>query len=76
MFAPLPVRSATLGGAGECSAIALAIHRGYMLAIDDRVSVNHARRADATLRIFSTQDLIVSMIREGMLAVEEADRIK
>ena len=63
-------------GAGECSAIALAIHRRYILAIDDRLATTHARRADATLRILATQDLVVSMIREGLLDVAEADRIK
>ena len=63
-------------GAGECSAIALAVHRGYILAIDDRPATNHARRADATLRIVATQDLIVSMIREGLLTTGEADNIK
>lgn len=63
-------------GAGECSAIALAIHRGYILAIDDRLAIRHARRTDAALRILSTQDLMVTMIREGLLEIEEADRIK
>ena len=63
-------------GAGECSAIALAVHCGYILAIDDRVATRHARRVDAALRILSTQDLMVSMIREGLLGIEDADRIK
>ena len=63
-------------GAGECSAIALAIHRHYILAIDDRLATTHARRADATLRIFATQDLVVSMILENLLDVAEADGIK
>ena len=61
-------------GAGECSA--LAISRRYILAIDDRLATTHVRRADATLRILATQDLVVSMIREGLLDVVEADRIK
>ena len=63
-------------GAGECSAIALAIHRCYMLAIDDRLAAAHARSAQTSLRILATQDLVVSMIREGFLDVTEADRIK
>ena len=63
-------------GAGECSAIALAVHRGYILAMDDRLAIRHAREADASLRILATQDLMVSMIREGLLDVEQADRIK
>ncbi len=63
-------------GAGECSAIALAIHRRYILAIDDRLATTHARRADTTLRILATQSLVVSMIRQGLLDIAEADRIK
>ena len=63
-------------GAGECSAIALAVHRRYILAIDDRLATTHARLADATLRILATQDLVVSMIREGLLDIAQADRIK
>lgn len=63
-------------GAGECSAIVLAVHCGYILAIDDRLATRHARRIDAGLRILSTQDLMVSMIREGLLEIEDADRIK
>ena len=63
-------------GAGECSAIALAVHRRYILAIDDRLATTQARRADATLRILATQDLVVSMIRQGLLDIAEADRIK
>ena len=63
-------------GAGECSAIALAVHCGYILAIDDRLAIRHARRADAALRILSTQDLMVSMIREGLLGITDADLIK
>ncbi len=63
-------------GAGECSAIALAVHRRYVLAIDDRLATTQARRSDPTLRILATQDLIVSMIRQGLLDIAEADRIK
>ena len=63
-------------GAGECSAIAVAVHRRHMLAIDDRRAAIQARRADRTLRILTTQDLMVSMIGEGLLDIVEADRIK
>ena len=63
-------------GAGECSAISVAVHRSHILAMDDGLAIRCARRTDATLRILKTQDLMVSMIREGLLEVEEADRIK
>ena len=35
-----------------------------------------ARRTDPTLRILTTQDLMVSMIHEDLLDIAEADRIK
>ena len=53
-----------------------AVHRRYILAIDDRLATTHARRADATLRILATQDLVVSMIGQDLLNIAEADRIK
>ena len=46
------------------------------LAIDDRQATIQARRTDPTLRMRTTQDLMVSMIREDLLDIAEADRIK
>ena len=63
-------------GAGECSAIAVAVLRGYTLAIDDRVADRLARRLAPALHIVTTQDVVVSMIHQDLLEVEEADRIK
>ena len=63
-------------GTGECSAIALAIHHGHLLAIDDRRAANEARRSHAALRIVTTQDLVTGMIREKLIAVTDADLIK
>ena len=63
-------------GAGECSAIAVAVHRSHILAIDDRRAIVQARRTDQTVRILTTQDLVVSMIRNSLLTVPEADTIK
>ena len=63
-------------GAGECSAIAVAVQRGYALAIDDRLANRVARRFAPSLHIVTTQDLVVSMIRQDLLDVDEADRIK
>ena len=63
-------------GSGECSAIALAISREYVLAIDDRQATNQARKISRNLRILTTQDLIVTMIHENLLSVAEADELK
>ena len=62
-------------GAGECSAIAMAVCRQYTLAIDDRRAVAEARRASHGLTVLSTQDLMTSMIRENLLDITEADSI-
>lgn len=63
-------------GVGECSAIALASNRGHTLAIDDRRAANQARRVDRSLQVVGTQEIVVSMIQEGLLGVQEADAIK
>jgi predicted nucleic acid-binding protein len=63
-------------GYGECACIAVAIHQGYALAIDDKKAANQARRLCPTINILSTQDLCVSMINAGLITVDEADSIK
>ena len=54
----------------------VAVHRRHILANDDRRARLQARRADRTLRILTTRDLMVSMIDEGLLDIAEADSIK
>ncbi len=63
-------------GRGECSAIAVALHRGFTLAIDDRRARRDALTLSATLRVLNTQELVVDMIRADVLTVTEADELK
>ena len=67
-------------GAGECSAIAVALHRGFALGIDDNRALNRALReaglAGQTLEILRTQDVILELIVAGVLDVPAADKIK
>ncbi len=67
-------------GAGECSAIAVALTRGHAIAIDDKRAIRAAERAaeiaGVVLAVLRTQDIIVLLIRAGVLAVEQADAIK
>ena len=63
-------------GAGECSAIAMAVCRQHVLAIDDRRAKAEAQRTDQALQILTAQDLVVSMIAENLLGIPEADSIK
>ncbi len=60
----------------EYSAIVYATHRQHMLAIDDKVATNAASELSADLEILSTHNIMVSLIKEGILDVREVDNIK
>jgi predicted nucleic acid-binding protein len=64
-------------GAGECSAIAIAINRKYPIAIDDNRAVRRAiREVGAKLEVVKTVDIMVTLIRTGVLNADAADQIK
>jgi predicted nucleic acid-binding protein len=63
-------------GEGECSAIAVSLHRGYLLAIDDKIAIREALTINPSLKILKTQDIIVECILAGLLDVTTADLIK
>ena len=67
-------------GAGECSAIAVALSRGYAIAIDDsraiKIALREAELAGKKLIVLRTQDIVVALIRASALTVEEADEVK
>jgi predicted nucleic acid-binding protein len=67
-------------GAGECSAIAVALNRHYVIAIDDNKAMNRALREAGLvakkLEVMRTPDLMVTLIRAGILTITEADLIK
>ncbi len=63
-------------GRGECSCIAVAAHRGYWLAIDDRTARNAALRSYPALNTTCTRDIMVDLIESSVLSVAEADSIK
>lgn len=63
-----------LMGAGEASSLALAVHRGWAVASDEK----RAFRREASVRlgpgrILTTAGLYVVAIRAGLLSVVEAD---
>lgn len=64
-------------GSGECSAIAVAIRRGYALGMDDRLAIREAHTCAAAentiVDVYRTQDIILRLIRAGSLTVEQAD---
>ena len=67
-------------GAGECSAIAVALSRGFAIAIDDnraiKIALREAELAGKRLIVLRTQEIVVALIRASALTVEEADRVK
>lgn len=63
-------------GLGECAAIAAAVRRGHVLAIDDKVARRAALTLSPSLPVIDTQALMVSLIRAGVLTVEDADAVK
>lgn len=63
-------------GPGECSAIAVAINRGYELAIDDAKAIRAAKEINPKLIVLKTQDLMLDCIRRELIDIAEADSIK
>jgi predicted nucleic acid-binding protein len=64
-------------GAGECSAIAVAMKRQHALAIDDNKAVKTAiREIGMVVEIIRTADVIVALIQAGSVNLAEADAIK
>jgi predicted nucleic acid-binding protein len=67
-------------GAGERSAIAVALNRKCPLAIDDsraiQRAIDEAGIAGNPLTILRTQDIVVELIQGGVLSLEAADRIR
>jgi predicted nucleic acid-binding protein len=66
-------------GAGERSAIAVALNRKCALAIDDsramQRAIVEAMIAGNPLLIVRTQDIVVELIRNGVISVDAADAI-
>lgn len=67
-------------GAGECSAIAVALSRSYAIAIDDnraiKIALREAELVGTNLLVLRTQDIMVALIRAAALTVHEADQVK
>lgn len=63
-------------GAGESAAIACAIANNYAIAIDDRAAANQARQLKSDLVVLCTQDIMVHLIRLGVIDLTEADGLK
>ena len=63
-------------GVGECSAIAVAAHRNYSLAIDDRTARKRVASRYPTIPVLTTESLVIQLIRESALTVAEADAMK
>lgn len=63
-------------GPGESSAIAVALNRGFEIAIDDTKAIRAALERNPDIAVLRTQDLILDCIRLGILDIAGADAIK
>ena len=63
-------------GIGECSAIAVAVHRQLTLAIDDKQAIKKIANLAFNVPILTTEALMVLLIHHGTLSVQEADDMK
>jgi predicted nucleic acid-binding protein len=63
-------------GVGECSAIAVAVSRGYELGIDDEPAIKQIQSLKLNVKVHRTRDIMVALIRAGQLSVQDADAIK
>ncbi|HSK77721.1 MAG TPA: hypothetical protein VLQ45_14820, partial [Thermoanaerobaculia bacterium] len=64
-------------GLGEAACLAMAVHRGALIASDEKRVFK--REAEARLglgRLLNTPGLLVLAIRRGILTVNEADGLK
>lgn len=73
LFAELTVTGL---GVGECSAIAVAAHRNYSLAIDDKTARKRVAKRFPAMPILTTESLVILLIKENVLSVSEADVMK
>jgi len=63
-------------GAGECSAIAVAVCQKRALAIDDKAARRRASAFNPKVKLLNTEALMVELIQAGRLSVAHADQIK
>lgn len=60
-------------GDGESSCLALAVHRGYVFACDDRLARNEAARLGVHLT--GTVGILIKAVRIGAIGLKEANTI-
>ena len=63
-------------GIGECSPIAVAVHRQLTLAIDDKQAIKKVASLGLNVSILTTESLMVLLIQQGALSVDEADAMR
>lgn len=73
LFAEL---TATGLGIGECSAIAVAVHRNLTLGIDDKTAIKRVQKLGLSLAILTTEAIVVLLIQQRVLTIAEADAMK
>ena len=62
-------------GAGECAVLAVALTRDWTAGLQDRRAQIEGRRRRKNLAFCQTEDLLLKLIRAGILTLEEADSL-
>lgn len=60
-------------GAGECAVLAVALTRDWVAGLQDRRARTEGQRRCEDLALCQTEDLVLTLIKAGHLAIEEAD---
>lgn len=63
-------------GTGECSAMAVAILRGFFLGMDDKRAIKKLSRHYPKVSVLTTELLMLELIREDILTITDADSMK
>jgi predicted nucleic acid-binding protein len=63
-------------GIGECSAIAVAVQRQLILAIDDKQAIKKIAACGYSLPILGTEGVVVLLIKNNVLTITDADAMK
>ena len=62
-------------GAGECAVLAVALNRNLVAGLQDKRARAEGRRRSKALRLYGTEDLMVTLIRSGAVTLAEADQL-
>ena len=73
LFAAL--RSGGRLGAGECAVLAVSLNRNLIAGLQDKRARAEGKRRSRALRLCGTEDLMVTLLRNGTVTLADADQL-